>query len=112
VSPEVMGVGTVPAAQRALADAGLVAADIDVLEVNEAFAAQVVPTYLALGIPLEKVNPQGGAIALGHPFGMSGARITATLVNGLRRVGGRYGLQTMCVAGGQGMAMVVEHLDG
>lgn len=111
VSPEVMGIGTVPAAQRALADAGLVAADIDVLEVNEAFAAQVVPTYLALGIPLERVNPQGGAIALGHPFGMSGARITATLLNGLRQGGGRYGLQTMCVAGGQGMAMVVEHLD-
>jgi acetyl-CoA C-acetyltransferase len=110
LSPEIMGLGTVGAARKALAAAGLRAADLDLVEINEAFAAQVVPTYEQLGVPLEKVNVHGGAIALGHPFGMSGARITGTLLNGLRTRGGRYGLQTMCVAGGQGMAMVVENL--
>jgi acetyl-CoA C-acetyltransferase len=110
LSPEVMGLGTVGAGRRALAAAGLDASDLDLVEINEAFAAQVVPTYEQLGVPLEKVNVHGGAIALGHPFGMSGARITGTLLNGLRTRGGRYGLQTMCVAGGQGMAMVVENL--
>jgi acetyl-CoA C-acetyltransferase len=110
LSPEIMGLGTVPAAQKALAAAGLGAADMDLVEINEAFAAQVVPTYRQLGVDLDKVNVHGGAIALGHPFGMSGARITGTLLNGLRTRGGRYGLQTMCVAGGQGMAMVVESL--
>jgi acetyl-CoA C-acetyltransferase len=110
LSPEVMGLGTVGAGRRALAAAGLDASDLDLVEINEAFAAQVIPTYEQLGVPLEKVNVHGGAIALGHPFGMSGARITGTLLNGLRTRGGRYGLQTMCVAGGQGMAMVVENL--
>jgi len=110
LSPEIMGLGTVEAARRALKAAGLSADDIDLVEINEAFAAQVVPTYRQLGFPLEKVNVNGGAIALGHPFGMSGARISGTLLNGLRTHGGRYGLQTMCVAGGQGMAMVVENL--
>jgi acetyl-CoA C-acetyltransferase len=110
LSPEIMGLGTVGAAEKALAAAGLVAADMDLVEINEAFAAQVVPTYRQLGVDPNRVNVHGGAIALGHPFGMSGARITGTLLNGLRTRGGRYGLQTMCVAGGQGMAMVVESL--
>ena len=111
LSPEIMGIATVGAARHALHHAGLDASDIDVVEINEAFAAMVIPTYRELGVPLAKVNPFGGAIALGHPFGMSGARITGTLIRGLRARGGRYGLQTMCVAGGQGMAMVVELLD-
>lgn len=111
LSPEIMGIATVGAAQCAMQRAGLELSDIDVVEINEAFAAMVIPTYRELEVPLEKVNPFGGAIALGHPFGMSGARITGTLIRGLRSRGGRYGLQTMCVAGGQGMAMVVELLD-
>ncbi|MGY0541503.1 acetyl-CoA C-acyltransferase [Nocardioides sp. YJ-D4] len=110
LSPEIMGLGTVDAARRALKAAGLSVDELDLVEINEAFAAQVVPTYEQLGVPPAKVNVHGGAIALGHPFGMSGARITGTLLNGLRSRGGRYGLQTMCVAGGQGMAMVVENL--
>lgn len=108
VSPEIMGIATVDAARRALARAGLTIEEIDALEINEAFAAMVIPTYRELGAPLDKVNPFGGALALGHPFGMSGARITGTLMRSLRRRNGRYGLQTMCVAGGQGMAMVIE----
>jgi len=111
VSPEIMGIATIGAARRALRRANLGVADLDVVEINEAFAAMVIPTYRDLGVPLEKVNPFGGAIALGHPFGMSGARITGTMIRGLRSRGGRYGLQAMCVAGGQGMAMVVELLD-
>lgn len=111
LSPEIMGLGTIEAAQRALAAAGLTGADLDLAEINEAFAAQVIPTYEALGIPREKVNVMGGAIALGHPFGMSGARITSTLLNALEWTGGRWGMQTMCVAGGQGMAMIIERLD-
>lgn len=111
LSPEIMGLGTVEAARRAMKGARLSVDDIDLVEINEAFAAQVIPTYRQLGFPLEKVNVNGGAIALGHPFGMSGARITGTLINGLRTHGGRYGLQTMCVAGGQGMAMVIENLS-
>lgn len=110
ISPEIMGLGTVDAGRRALAAAGLTIDQIDLVEINEAFAAQVIPTYQDLGAPLEKVNVQGGAIALGHPFGMSGARITTTLMNSLDAHDKRYGLQTMCVAGGQGMAMVIERI--
>lgn len=111
LSPEIMGLGPVEASRKALKAAGLTSDDIDLVEINEAFAAQVIPSYKELGFPLEKVNVNGGAIALGHPFGMSGARITTTLLNSLRWHNKRYGLQTMCVAGGQGMAMIVELLD-
>jgi acetyl-CoA C-acetyltransferase len=83
---------------------------IDQVEINEAFAAQVLPSARHLGIDLEKLNPNGGAIALGHPFGMTGARIMTTLINGLEDSGGRYGVESMCVGGGQGMAMVIERL--
>ncbi len=85
-------------------------ADIDVVEINEAFAAQIVPCKQELGIPDEKLNPFGGAIALGHPFGMTGARIMTTLLNGLDALDGTYGIESMCVAGGMGMAMLVERL--
>lgn len=110
VSPEIMGLGPVEASRKALKQAALSIEDIGLVEINEAFAAQVIPCYEQLGAPLEKVNVKGGAIALGHPYGMSGARITTTLINALRWEGKRYGLQTMCVAGGQGMAMVIERL--
>ena len=85
--------------------------DIDVVEINEAFAAQIVPCKDDLGIPEEKLNPFGGAIALGHPFGMTGARIMTRLINGLRTVNGRYGIESMCVAGGMGQAMLIERLN-
>ncbi|MBO1901440.1 acetyl-CoA C-acetyltransferase [Leucobacter weissii] len=111
LSPELMGVGPIEASRRALAKAGLSAGDIDLVEINEAFAAQVIPSYRGLDLPLEKVNINGGAIALGHPFGMSGARITSTLVNSLDWHDKRIGLQAMCVAGGQGMAMVIERCE-
>ena len=110
LSPEIMGLGPVGACQQALQRAGLSIDDVDLAEINEAFAAQVVPSARELGIPWEKLNIHGGAIALGHPFGMTGARITATLLNGLQATGGRYGLESMCVGGGQGMAMVLERL--
>ncbi|MGH8794113.1 MAG: acetyl-CoA C-acetyltransferase [Stackebrandtia sp.] len=110
LSPEIMGLGPVEASRQALRRAGLTIDDMDLVEINEAFAAQVIPSYKDLGVPLEKLNVHGGAIAVGHPFGMTGARITGTLLNGLRHVDGRYGLETMCVGGGQGMAMVVERL--
>lgn len=110
VSPEIMGIGPVEASQRALRHADLTIDDMDLVEINEAFAAQVIPSYKELGIPLEKLNVYGGAIAVGHPFGMTGARITGTLLNGLQHTGGRYGLETMCVGGGQGMAMIIERL--
>ena len=111
ISPEIMGVSTIEASRRAMAAAGLQPEQIDLVEINEAFAAQVIPTYRELGFPLDRVNSFGGAIAIGHPFGMSGARITTTMINALQWTGSRYGLQTMCVAGGQGMAMIVERLD-
>jgi acetyl-CoA C-acetyltransferase len=111
LSPEIMGLGTVEAARRAMRSAGLRPEEIDLVEINEAFAAQVIPTYRELGFPLDRVNTVGGAIAVGHPFGMSGARITTTLINALDWSGARYGLQTMCVAGGQGMAMLLERLE-
>ena len=110
VDPEIMGLGPIDASRRALARAGLTIDDIDLVEINEAFAAQVLPSAAHLGVPLEKLNVHGGAIALGHPFGMTGARIMTTLLNALDDRGGRYGLETMCVGGGQGMAMVVEKL--
>jgi acetyl-CoA C-acetyltransferase len=110
LNPEIMGLGPVGAIQQALARAGLSVADIDLFEINEAFAAQVVPSADDLGIPWEKLNVNGGAIALGHPFGMTGARIMTTLLNGLEDSDGEFGVESMCVGGGQGMAMVVQRL--
>ncbi|ESQ00174.1 acetyl-CoA C-acetyltransferase [Streptomyces sp. CHA1] len=111
LSPEIMGYGPVEASNQALRRAGLTIDDIDLAEINEAFAAQVIPSYRDLGLPLEKVNVNGGAIAVGHPFGMTGARITTTLINSLQFHDKQFGLETMCVGGGQGMAMVVERLS-
>jgi acetyl-CoA C-acetyltransferase len=111
LSPEIMGLGPVGASQRALAKAGLTISDIDLVEINEAFAAQVIPSYRELGIDIDKLNVNGGAIAVGHPFGMTGARITSTLLNSLSFHDKTMGLETMCVGGGQGMAMVVERLS-
>ena len=108
--PEVMGLGPIPAIRGVLEQAGLTIDDMDIVEINEAFAAQIVPCRDELGIDPEKLNPFGGAIALGHPFGMTGARIMTTLLNGLETTGGRYGLESMCVAGGMGQAMIVERL--
>jgi acetyl-CoA C-acetyltransferase len=110
LNPEIMGLGPVEASRAALARAGLSIDDIDLVEINEAFAAQVLPCAKHLGIDLDRLNVNGGAIALGHPFGMTGARIMTTLLNALDDTGGRYGLETMCAAGGQGLAMVVERL--
>ena len=109
VDPAYMGVGPVPASRLALRRAGLDVGDIDLVELNEAFAAQVLASARELGIPLEKLNVNGGAIALGHPLGSSGARLLGTLVWELRRRGARYGLATMCIGVGMGMAMVVEN---
>ncbi|SHN47839.1 acetyl-CoA C-acetyltransferase [Cryptosporangium aurantiacum] len=111
LSPEIMGYGPVEASKRALALAGLSIGDIDLVEINEAFAAQVIPSYRDLGVDLDKLNVSGGAIALGHPFGMTGARITGTLLNNLQAHDKQFGLETMCVGGGQGMAMVLERLS-
>ncbi|MCP9944059.1 acetyl-CoA C-acetyltransferase [Streptomyces somaliensis] len=111
LSPEIMGYGPVEASRRALALAGLTVGDIDLFEINEAFAAQVIPSYKDLGIPLDKLNVNGGAIAVGHPFGMTGARITTTLINSLQYHDKQFGLETMCIGGGQGMAMVIERLS-
>ncbi|MBT3164945.1 acetyl-CoA C-acetyltransferase [Streptomyces sp. Vc74B-19] len=111
LSPEIMGLGPVEASKQALGRAGLTVDDIDLFEINEAFAAQVIPSYQDLGIPLEKLNVNGGAIAVGHPFGMTGARITGTLINSLQFHDKQFGLETMCVGGGQGMAMVIERLS-
>ena len=112
VEPEIMGVGPIGAVRRVLDQAGMTIDDIDVVELNEAFAAQVLPVSRELGIdPFgEKLNPHGGAIALGHPYGMTGARIMCTLLNDLETLDGTIGLETMCVGGGQGMAMIVERL--
>jgi len=111
LSPEIMGLGPVGASQQALARAGLSASDIDLVEINEAFAAQVIPSYQELGFDLDKVNVNGGAIAVGHPFGMTGARITTTLINSLQTHDKQFGLETMCVGGGQGMALIIERLS-
>lgn len=110
VDPEIMGLGPIAASRRALQRARLTIDDIDLVEINEAFAAQVLPSASHLGIDPEKLNVRGGAIALGHPFGQTGARLMTTLIHALEDAGGRFGLETMCVGGGQGMAMVVERL--
>ncbi|MBC3190371.1 acetyl-CoA C-acetyltransferase [Pseudonocardia sp. C8] len=111
LSPEIMGLGPVEASRQALARAGLTIDDIDLVEINEAFAAQVIPSARELGVDEDKLNVNGGAIAVGHPFGMTGARITSTLVNSLQWHDKQFGLETMCVGGGQGMAMVLERLS-
>ncbi|HET9691094.1 MAG TPA: acetyl-CoA C-acetyltransferase [Acidimicrobiales bacterium] len=110
LNPEIMGLGPVEACRMALARAGMTIDDVDIVEINEAFAAQVVPSAKHLGVGWDKLNPNGGSIALGHPFGMTGARIMATLLNGLEDADKTIGLESMCVGGGQGMAMVVERL--
>jgi len=111
LSPEIMGLGPVEASRQALARAGMAIADIDLVEINEAFAAQVIPSYTDLGIDISKLNVNGGAIAVGHPFGMTGARITTTLLNSLQFHDATLGLETMCVGGGQGMAMIFERVS-
>ena len=110
LNPEIMGLGPVEACRQALGRAGMTIDDIDLVEINEAFAAQVLPSAKHLGISLDKLNIRGGAIALGHPFGMTGARIMTTLLNSLEDSGKRFGMETMCVGGGQGMAMIIERL--
>ena len=111
LSPEIMGLGPVEASRQALGRAGMTIDDMDLVEINEAFAAQVIPSYTDLGIDIDKLNVNGGAIAVGHPFGMTGARITTTLLNSLQFHDKTYGLETMCVGGGQGMAMILERLS-
>jgi acetyl-CoA C-acetyltransferase len=110
LEPEIMGVAPIGAIGKVLDRAGMKIEDVDTVELNEAFAAQVIPIMAECGIPLEKMNPHGGAIALGHPFGMTGARIMTTLINGLETDDKTIGLETMCVAGGQGEAMLVERM--
>jgi acetyl-CoA C-acetyltransferase len=115
LSPEVMGLGPIESSARALARAGLTVHDVDLVEINEAFAAQVIPSARGLGMSDDemeaKLNRHGGSIAVGHPFGMTGARIATTLINGLRTQDATLGLESMCVGGGQGMAMVLERLS-
>ena len=110
VAPEVMGLGPVPATQQALERANLSVADLDVIESNEAFAAQACAVSADLGFDPDKVNPNGGAVALGHPIGASGAIILVKLIHELQRIQGRYGLATMCIGGGQGIAVIVERI--
>jgi acetyl-CoA C-acetyltransferase len=111
LSPEIMGLGPIEASKKALQRAGLSVSDIDLFEINEAFAVQVLGSARELGIDEDKLNVSGGAIALGHPFGMTGARIATTLLNNLQTYDKTFGLETMCVGGGQGMAMVIERLS-
>jgi acetyl-CoA C-acetyltransferase len=111
LNPEIMGLGPVDAIRQTLARADMTIADIDLVEINEAFAAQVVPSAKELGISHDKLNIRGGAIALGHPFGQTGARIMTTLLNALEDTGKTFGLESMCIGGGQGMAMIVERLS-
>ncbi len=111
LNPEIMGLGPIEAIRQTLARAKMTMNDIDLVEINEAFAAQVIPSAKHLNIPMEKLNVHGGAIALGHPFGMTGARIMATLINGLQHEDKTFGLESMCVGGGQGMAMLIERLS-
>ncbi len=111
LNPEIMGLGPVEASRRALSRAGMTIDDVDLVEINEAFAAQVIPSARHLGVSWDKLNVNGGAIALGHPYGMTGARIMTTLLNGLQSADKTMGLETMCVGGGQGMAMIVERLN-
>ena len=110
LNPEIMGLGPIEAVRQALGRAGMTMNDIDLVEINEAFAAQVIPSAKHLDIPWEKLNVNGGSIALGHPFGMTGARIMTTLIHGLQAGDKQYGIESMCVGGGQGMAMIVERL--
>ncbi len=111
LNPEIMGLGPIEASRQAMDRAGMTMDDIDIVEINEAFAAQVLPSAKHLGIDLDKLNPNGGSIALGHPFGMTGARIMTTLIHGLQDADKEFGLETMCVGGGQGMAMIVQRLS-
>ena len=111
VDPSIMGIGPVPSSRKALEKAGLTADDLSLVEANEAFAAQSVYVVRELGLDMSKVNIHGGAIALGHPIGASGARILVTLLYGLKEVGGKYGLATLCIGGGQGTACIVENID-
>ncbi len=111
VNPEIMGLGPIPAITQVLDRAGMTIDDVDLVEINEAFAAQVIPSADELGIDYDKLNVNGGAIALGHPFGMTGARIMGTLLNGLEDADKTIGVESMCVGGGQGMAMIVERLN-
>jgi acetyl-CoA C-acetyltransferase len=111
LSPEIMGLGPVEASKQALKRAGMAISDVDLVEINEAFAAQVIPSYRDLGIDIDRLNVHGGAIAVGHPYGMTGARIATTLINGLQFHDKTMGLETMCVGGGQGMAMILERLS-
>ena len=111
LNPEIMGLGPIEACRQALARAGKTIDDIDLVEINEAFAAQVIPSAKHLGISMDKLNIHGGAIALGHPFGMTGARIMTTLINGLQFEDKTFGMESMCVGGGQGMAMIIERLS-
>ena len=113
LNPEIMGLGPIEASRQALGRAGMTIDDIDLVEINEAFAAQVIPSARGIGVDpfSDKLNPHGGAIALGHPFGMTGARIMTTLIHSLQEADKQYGLETMCVGGGQGMAMVIERLS-
>jgi len=111
LDPEIMGLGPIEASRQALSRAGLTSSDIDLFEINEAFAAQVIPSADELDIEWDKLNVNGGSIALGHPFGMTGARIMTTLIHGLQEADKTFGLETMCVGGGQGMAMIVERLS-
>jgi acetyl-CoA C-acetyltransferase len=111
LNPEIMGLGPIEASRQALKRAGMTIDDIDLIEINEAFAAQVVPSAKHLGISWDKLNVNGGSIALGHPFGMTGARIMTTLIHGLQEADKQYGLETMCVGGGQGMAMIIERMS-
>jgi acetyl-CoA C-acetyltransferase len=111
LNPEIMGLGPIEASRQALKRAGMTIDDIDLVEINEAFAAQVIPSAKHLGISWDKLNVNGGSIALGHPFGMTGARIMTTLIHGLQEGDKQYGLETMCVGGGQGMAMIIERMS-
>jgi len=111
LKPEIRGLGTVESSHQALSRAGMSIDDIDLVEINEDFAAQVIPSARQMEVPWEKLNVNGGAIALGHPYGMTGARIMTTLINSLQSADKTFGLETMCVAGGQGMAMIVERLS-
>ena len=111
VDPAVMGIGPVPATRKALDRAGITVADLDLIELNEAFASQSIACINELGLDPDKVNVNGGAIALGHPLGMSGGRLITMLAHELRRTGGRYGLATMCIGVGQGIATIIERID-
>jgi acetyl-CoA acetyltransferase family protein len=110
VRPDIMGIGPVPAMKKALQRAGLQLSDIDIIEINEAFAAQTLSVVKVMGIDEEKLNPHGGAIALGHPLGCSGARIIATLINDLQTADKNLGIATLCIGGGQGLATIVERI--